>query len=86
MLGNEKFLVQTAWPVPLEALLSSDIVKLPVQVNGKLRAVIELNTNELSEDNVKSAVAANDKIQRIMEGKSIKKFIYVPNRIVNIVI
>ncbi len=83
-LGHKENLTQTAWPKADPALLESDTVTLAVQVNGKMRATITLpatadqKTAEeaaLSESNVKSA----------LQGKSVKKIIVVPGRIVNVV-
>lgn len=86
MLGNKVALVKASWPVALDHLISNDFIQLPVQVNGKLRAVISVPKDAMSESNVKSLVMACDKIQKIISSTPMKKFIYVPNRIVNIVI
>ena len=59
-------------------------VKIVFQVNGKYRGDAELPT-EHSKDDAIAAAKASDRVQNFIEGKTIKKEIYVPGRIVNIV-
>lgn len=85
ILGHTTPLVETMWPVANEKLLVSDTIDLGVQVNGKIKATITLPMNadqKLAED----AAFANEHIQRIMADKTLRKFVYVPNRIVNLVV
>ena len=60
-------------------------VKVGVQVNGKLRGVVELPADCGKEEAMKIA-SEDDKIKAFLEGKNIAKEIYVPNKIVNIVV
>jgi leucyl-tRNA synthetase len=73
------------WPVFDADKVTKDTVLIGVQVNGKVRAEIELSVTE-SEESVKAKVIELDQIKKYTEGKEIKKFIYVAGRIVNIVI
>jgi leucyl-tRNA synthetase len=85
ILGHTTPLVETMWPVANEKLLVSDTIDLGVQVNGKVKATITLPMNadqKLAED----AAFANEHIQKIMMDKTLRKFVYVPNRIVNLVV
>ena len=84
-LGHETPLVETPWPVADESLLTSDTIDLGVQVNGKVKATITLPKD--ADQTVAEEVAlANDHVQKAMNDKTVRKFIYVPNRIVNIVV
>ncbi|WP_343561272.1 leucine--tRNA ligase [Kiloniella sp. b19] len=84
-LGNTTLLVDTSWPEADESLLVDDSLTLPVQVNGKLRANITVAANA-DENAIKTAALAEPNVQRAMDGKDIRKFILVKNRIVNIVV
>jgi leucyl-tRNA synthetase len=82
---GEKGLVATAeWPVADPAMLVSDTVLLPVQVNGKKRGEITLPRNA-SNDDVEQAARADDQVKPFLAGLTVRKVIVVPGRIVNIV-
>jgi leucyl-tRNA synthetase len=84
MLGHDGLVAETAWPVADPALLVDDSVTIAVQVNGKLRATIDLPV-DCPKDDAEAAALAQEKIIAILEGKTPRKVIVVPNRIVNIV-
>ena len=67
-----------------EALIKEDTIKLAVQINGKVRAEIEIPA-DASEDEVREVALANGNIKKHLTDKEIVKFIYVPGKIVNIV-
>ncbi len=73
------------WPKFDPALLVEDTLEIPVQVNGKLRDVIRVPANA---DNatVEAAAKASEKVQQFIAGKTIKKVIVVPKKLVNIVV
>ena len=75
---------QASWPVADPALVAQDMVNLPVQVNGKKRAEI-LVAKDADEATARAEALAQEGVQRALEGRAVKKFILVPNRIVNIV-
>ena len=83
--GNTDFISNQAWPKYDEALAKDDMITIGIQINGKVRDEIELAV-DINEDEVKKLVMEKDKIQEWIEGKEIKKFIYVPGRIINIVL
>ncbi len=83
-LGHSAMLVDTPWPTFDPDLVKSETVTIAVQVNGKRRGEIEVATGA-AEDAVKQAALALDGVIRALEGKSPKRVIVVPNRIVNIV-
>ncbi len=74
-----------AWPDVDAALLVEDSVTLPIQVNGKRRAEISVSKTA-SKDEIEAIAMAEPALQSFIDGKSIKKVIVVPGRIVNIVV
>lgn len=83
-LGQTSLLVETPWPEPDPMLSQERTVTVAVQVNGKLRATLDLPAD--AERSEAEEAAMNDAaVIRAMEGKPAKKVIVVPNRIVNIV-
>jgi leucyl-tRNA synthetase len=86
IIGNEKSLFASpVWFNVDKAALSSDTMTIAVQVSGKLRSTIDLPAGS-SQDDVKLAAWADEKIKFHTEGKTVVKEIYVPNRIYNIVV
>jgi len=85
MFGNEGFILTSSWPNADPALMVEDVVTIVVQVNGKLRGQIEV-ANPPHESEVFAAVEANEKIRAWTEGKQIVKRVYVPGKLVNVVV
>ena len=83
-LGHQTILVDEAWPIPDPALLVDNVVTIAVQVNGKLRATIEL-PRDCAKDKAEAAALAQESVQRALNGCQPKKVIIVPNKIVNVV-
>jgi leucyl-tRNA synthetase len=84
-LGNTFSIHVTDWPDVDEKVLVEDVVVLPVQVNGKLRGEIEVK-KDMSEEDIKKSATSQENVKKYLEGKTIKKFVYVPGRIANIVV
>ncbi len=84
LLGNESDLHRVSWPVADEDAMKSDSVKIVVQVNGKVRANIMVDANA-DEEMAKEAAFEDANVKRHIEGKQIRKVIYVPGRLLNIV-
>lgn len=84
MLGHTGLLVNEAWPKPDPALLTAETVTIGVQVNGKMRATINISP-AASEDEAKTAALGQDNVKKALEGLNLRKFIYVPGKIVNVV-
>jgi len=84
-LGHATLLADEPWPKAEAALLIDDLVTVAVQVNGKLRATIEL-PRDADRDTASQAALAADGAVRAMAGKPARKIIVVPNRIVNLVV
>ena len=84
LLGHKTLLTNEPWPTADESLLTQDTVTIGVQVNGKMRAKIDI-APDADEATAREAALAQDNVQRAMEGKQVRKFIYVPGKIVNVV-
>ena len=85
ILGGKEELAYKEWPTFDPAKTIDDVISIPVQMNGKLKAVVEV-AKEASEEEVKAIVAANENVQRALEGKNVVKEIYVKGKIYNIVV
>ncbi len=84
MLGHTTTLSRTPWPTYDPEALATDTVTVVVQVSGKLRGKIEVAADAAEED-VKAAAMAEENTVRHLEGKTVRKVIYVPGKLVNIV-
>ncbi|MGC8852208.1 MAG: class I tRNA ligase family protein, partial [Hydrogenobacter sp.] len=84
-LGYPKPMCFYPFPTPDETALKVDVLEIPVQINGKLRAVITLPV-DADEELAKSTALSNEKIKKFVDGKEIKKVIYVKNKLLNLVI
>ena len=83
-LGHTKLVAETPWPKYDPALTASDTVTIAIQVNGKRRGEISM-AKDADSKTVEAAALADEGVIRALEGKTPKKVIVVPNRIVNIV-
>lgn len=84
-LGGKGQIVDASWPRAEERWLKRAIFTLAVQVNGKLRATLEIPV-DLDEDQIKELATSHPKVLPHIKGKLVKNIIYVPGRIVNIVV
>lgn len=85
LYGNEKTLAYEPWPAVDESLLKEDTIEYPVSFNGKMRFLLELPV-ELPNAEIEKAVLEDSRSSKWTEGKSIRKIIIVPKRIINVVI
>ncbi len=85
MLGGAGLVAQARWPKADPALLVSDHVVLPIQINGKRRAEISV-PKDMAPTEVEKLVLADETVIRVLAGSPPKKLIVVPGRIVNVVI
>ena len=84
-LGHRALLADAPWPLPEDALLVDDTVTVAVQLNGKLRGTVALPKDAPKEAAETAALALPDLV-RGLEGRTPKRVIVVPNRIVNVVV
>ncbi len=85
ILGNKESVFKASWPQYDPALLVEESMELAVQVNGKLRSKIQANRG-ISEEELKEMVLRDAKVVPWLEGKTPKKIIIVPQKLVNIVV
>jgi leucyl-tRNA synthetase len=83
-LGHSSMLIDQAWPKADPALVRADTIVIAVQVDGKRRGEIAIDRGS-NDETVKAAALALDSVERALAGKSPRRIIHVPERIVNIV-
>ncbi len=84
-VGKEDSLIDLEWITWDEKIVKSASVTVVFQINGKLRSQLDMDP-ESSDDELKAAAYADQRIQSYIEGKEIRKVIVVPKRLVNIVV
>jgi leucyl-tRNA synthetase len=84
-LGHHKSLARRPWPQFDENKLTEAMLELPVQINGKLRDKITV-ANDADEQTILAAAESAEKIKPWLEGKTIRKRLYVPKKLVNLVV
>ncbi len=85
MFEFEEFVSLSVWPEYDKEKIVDDVVKIAVQVNGKVRATIEVPA-EISEEEVKKTALEQENVIKWLEGKEPKKVIYVKGRLVSVVV
>ena len=83
-LGHDESLAYEPWPTYEESKLVDETVEIVVQLNGKVRAKMDV-ANDITKEELEKVALENDRIQEMLEGKTIRKVIAVPGRLVNIV-
>ncbi len=84
-LGHQTSIHLTNWPKYNESYLLKDLINIVVQVNGKLRSQVEVSSNASQEEVIES-VMSDTKIINFLDGSIPKKTIYVPHKLVNLVV
>ena len=84
-LGHTTSIAYEPWPVFDEAKLARDVMVIGIQVAGKLRGQIEVAL-DAAEATIIAAAKADEKVKPFLEGKAIKREIYVKGRLVNLVV
>jgi len=83
--GEKENLLRAAWPKFDEALAREERIEIPVQVNGRLRSVIEVDA-EADEEAIRAVALADERAQAAIAGKEIVRIIVVPRKLINIVV
>ena len=78
---NENYI----WPSYDKKILLEKIIPLVIQINGKKRLVIKVD-RDIKEENIMDIIFKHENIKKYLENKEIKKKIFVPNRLINIII
>lgn len=84
-LGHSEFVVNREWPTYDESVIGYDTIEMGVQINGKLRGTIQIAPEETQENAVKIAREVQN-VERYLDNGKIVKIIYVPGRILNIIV
>ncbi len=84
-LGHDTLLSLEAWPAYDEAKTVDSTIQIAIQVNGKLRGTIQVPA-DLDKDSIIAQAKANEKVATFVDGKTVVKEIYVPGKLVNIVV
>ena len=84
-MGGKGFCSQAEWPIHDEAKTVDATIEIAVQVNGKMKSVITVSAKADKEEAF-AAAKADEKVIAALEGKTVVKEIYVPGKIVNIVV
>jgi leucyl-tRNA synthetase len=83
-LGHEPSILAAGWPEYNESACAEDVLEIPIQVNGKLRARITVPAGA-SEEAVREAALGSERVKEVLGGATIRKVIVVSGRLVNIV-
>ena len=84
-MGNKSFLSLEKWPEYDESKTVENSIEIAIQINGRLRSTMVVS-KEISKDDAIAAAKADEKVAEGLVGKTIVKEIFVPGRIVNIVV
>jgi leucyl-tRNA synthetase len=84
-MGEKDLIVRSTWPEAVESMLLDDVVRIAVQVSGKLRGDLEI-ARSAGETEVVEAAKTHERVAKHLEGKQLVKTIYVPGKLVNLVV
>jgi len=84
-LGHKTSIHKSDWPQLDENYLVEATIEYPISINGKMRVKINLPA-DVQQADAQAVVLENETVQKWLEGKELRKFIFVPGRIVNIVV
>ena len=84
-MAEDTPLLRASWPAYDEALAAEDTIEIPVQVNGKLRALISVPV-ATNEETLRATALADVKVQAAITDKEVVKVIVVPGKLVNLVV
>ena len=84
-LGHEGLVAEASWPVHDESALVQDEIEMMIQVNGKLRSKIKVPA-DADKESVEAMALTDEKVVSYVEGKTVRKVIVVPGRLVNLVV
>jgi leucyl-tRNA synthetase len=85
MLGHDKSLVTIPWPAYRKDALEEENILVVLQVNGKVRSRIQVPSTS-GQKEIETKALADERVQRFINGKPVKKVIVVKNKLVNVVV
>jgi len=84
-LNQDSLIVDAQWPEAKEEMLEEDVMKIVIQVNGKLRSEIDVDP-DVQEEEIKKIALEDENTKKHISDSKIKKIIYVPEKLINIVL
>ncbi|EGG98201.1 Leucyl-tRNA synthetase [gamma proteobacterium IMCC2047] len=84
-LGHDNAIIDQAWPQFDESALKQSSIEMVVQVNGKVRARVSVDA-EADKDSIEKIALAEENVVRFIDGKTVRKVIVVPGKLINIVV
>ena len=84
-IGEQGYIHEQSWPVCDESALVRDEVEIAVQINGKLRLRLVVPSN-LGKDQAEEYFLPKEEIKNLIGGKTVRKFVFIPGRLLNIVV
>lgn len=84
-LGHDSFIYSQKWPDYDEKALVRDTIEIVVQINGKVKEKMDVQTG-ISREDLEKLAMENEKVQKLTSGKNVVKVIAVPGKLVNIVV
>jgi len=84
-LGNTNAIIDEPWPEVIEDLLTKEVIELAVQVNGKLRTTLKVDSS-LTKEDIEELAQNDEKIIDHLKNKRIKRIIYIDGRLINFVL
>jgi leucyl-tRNA synthetase len=85
LLGNEESIYMTEWPAYISAMTIDDEIQIAIQINGKLRGTYPFMRGVTVEE-VRTTIETKPEIMKWLEGTSTVKEVFIPNKILNIVV
>jgi leucyl-tRNA synthetase len=83
--AREKSVILAGWPVHDEEAMKADTIEVVIQVNGKLRSKIKVDA-DIDSRELETLVLVDENVKKFIDGKPVKKFIYVPGKLANVVV
>jgi leucyl-tRNA synthetase len=84
-LGHKRSIFLSTWPKWDKKLIKEEMITLVIQVNGKVRDKIEVEA-DISEERAKEIAISSQKVKKWIGGKEIKRIVFVPKKLINIVV
>jgi leucyl-tRNA synthetase len=84
-LGHSGAIIDQPWPKVDAQALTQDTLEIVVQVNGKLRGRVNISA-KATETEARNAALSDENVSKWIEGKEVRKFVYVPGKLINIVV
>jgi leucyl-tRNA synthetase len=85
VLGYKKSIHLEKWPKYDEKLIAEELIKIVVQINGKVRGAVSLPSGS-NEEEVKKLALADEKIKKHLAGREVRKTFFVKDRLINFVV